>query len=149
MAFSIALYCDYTGAFALCAAPKQMKVPSKSQTNGLVVLTHLCAELSVHCKQSSWRLSQSWFLPFLELLMMCFAASAVTRKKKKKCVFVSFLQRDYGGPLVCQDGEIRVVVGVSVHGRGCARANQPGIFINVPFYTQWIHKVFKYYPNPE
>lgn len=59
------------------------------------------------------------------------------------------LQRDYGGPLVCQDGDIKVIVGVSVHGRGCARANQPGIFINVPFYTQWIYKVFKYYPNPE
>uniref|UniRef100_A0AAQ5ZFV6 Hepatopoietin-A n=1 Tax=Amphiprion ocellaris TaxID=80972 RepID=A0AAQ5ZFV6_AMPOC len=58
-------------------------------------------------------------------------------------------ERDYGGPLVCQDGEIRVIVGVSVPGRGCARANQPGIFINVPFYTQWIYKVFKYYPNPE
>eukprot|EP00064_Thunnus_orientalis_P001589 superscaffoldBa00000109_g1592 len=58
-------------------------------------------------------------------------------------------ERDYGGPLVCQDGESRVIVGVSVHGRGCARANQPGIFINVPFYTQWIYKVFKYYPNPE
>ncbi|KAK1887745.1 Hepatocyte growth factor [Dissostichus eleginoides] len=58
-------------------------------------------------------------------------------------------ERDYGGPLVCQDGEIRVIVGVSVHGRGCARANQPGIFINVPFYTQWIYKVFKHYPNPE
>lgn len=58
-------------------------------------------------------------------------------------------ERDYGGPLVCQDGELRVIVGVSVHGRGCARANQPGIFINVPYYTQWIYKVFKYYPNPE
>ncbi|CAB1431083.1 unnamed protein product [Pleuronectes platessa] len=58
-------------------------------------------------------------------------------------------ERDYGGPLVCQDRDSRVIVGVSVHGRGCARANQPGIFINVPFYTQWIHKVFKYYPNPE
>ncbi|XP_058502441.1 hepatocyte growth factor isoform X1 [Solea solea] len=56
-------------------------------------------------------------------------------------------ERDYGGPLVCQDGEIRVIVGVSVHGRSCARANQPGIFINVPFYTQWIYKVFRYYPN--
>uniref|UniRef100_A0A669CWD4 Hepatocyte growth factor n=1 Tax=Oreochromis niloticus TaxID=8128 RepID=A0A669CWD4_ORENI len=56
-------------------------------------------------------------------------------------------ERDYGGPLVCQDGYIRVIVGVSVHGRGCARANQPSIFINVPFYTQWIYKVFKYYPN--
>nr|XP_020468372.1 hepatocyte growth factor [Monopterus albus] len=49
-------------------------------------------------------------------------------------------ERDYGGPLVCQDGDIRVIAGVSVHGRGCARANQPGIFINVPFYTQWIYK---------
>ncbi|KAM6936841.1 hepatocyte growth factor [Xenentodon cancila] len=58
-------------------------------------------------------------------------------------------ERDYGGPLVCQDGEIRVIVGVSVHGRGCARANQPDIFINVPYYTQWIYKVFKYYPNLE
>ncbi|XP_034032526.1 hepatocyte growth factor [Thalassophryne amazonica] len=56
-------------------------------------------------------------------------------------------ERDYGGPLVCQDGDSRVIVGVSIHGRGCARANQPGIFINVPFYTQWIHKVFKYYPE--
>lgn len=61
--------------------------------------------------------------------------------------FLFFSQRDYGGPLVCQDGYIRVIVGVSVHGRGCARANQPSIFINVPFYTQWIYKVFKYYPN--
>ncbi|XP_053742446.1 hepatocyte growth factor [Synchiropus splendidus] len=58
-------------------------------------------------------------------------------------------ERDYGGPLICQDGHTKVIVGISVHGRGCARANQPGIFINVPFYTQWIHKVFKYYPNPE
>ncbi|KAK7892182.1 hypothetical protein WMY93_024145 [Mugilogobius chulae] len=58
-------------------------------------------------------------------------------------------ERDYGGPLVCQDGDIRVIVGVSVHGRGCARTNQPAIFINVPFYAQWIYKVFKHYPNPE
>uniref|UniRef100_A0A672GQQ6 Hepatopoietin-A n=1 Tax=Salarias fasciatus TaxID=181472 RepID=A0A672GQQ6_SALFA len=58
-------------------------------------------------------------------------------------------ERDYGGPLVCQDGDIRVIVGVSVHGRGCARANQPSIFINVPFYTQWMYKVFKHYPNPD
>uniref|UniRef100_A0A3Q0T1F7 Hepatocyte growth factor n=1 Tax=Amphilophus citrinellus TaxID=61819 RepID=A0A3Q0T1F7_AMPCI len=58
-------------------------------------------------------------------------------------------ERDYGGPLVCQDGDIRVIVGVSVHGRGCARANQPSIFINVPYYTQWIYKVFRYYPNTD
>uniref|UniRef100_A0A6Q2ZBM7 Hepatopoietin-A n=1 Tax=Esox lucius TaxID=8010 RepID=A0A6Q2ZBM7_ESOLU len=56
-------------------------------------------------------------------------------------------ERDYGGPLVCQEGESKVIVGVSVHGRGCARTNRPGIFINVPFYTAWIHKVFKHYPQ--
>lgn len=58
-------------------------------------------------------------------------------------------ERDYGGPLVCQDGDIKVIVGVSVHGRGCARQNQPGIFINVPFYTQWIYKVFRTHPDPQ
>ncbi|XP_057692146.1 hepatocyte growth factor [Corythoichthys intestinalis] len=58
-------------------------------------------------------------------------------------------ERDYGGPLVCQDGELKVIIGVSVHGRGCARANRPAIFINVPFYTQWIYKVFRHYPESE
>uniref|UniRef100_A0A8C6SRI3 Hepatocyte growth factor b n=1 Tax=Neogobius melanostomus TaxID=47308 RepID=A0A8C6SRI3_9GOBI len=48
---------------------------------------------------------------------------------------------------VCEDGDIKVIVGVSVHGRGCARTNQPAIFINVPFYTHWIYKVFKHYPT--
>uniref|UniRef100_A0A8C9TNP9 Hepatocyte growth factor n=1 Tax=Scleropages formosus TaxID=113540 RepID=A0A8C9TNP9_SCLFO len=58
-------------------------------------------------------------------------------------------ERDYGGPLVCQEGESKVILGVSIHGRGCARANRPAIFVNVPFYTDWIHKVFRYYSNLE
>ncbi|XP_036373679.1 hepatocyte growth factor [Megalops cyprinoides] len=58
-------------------------------------------------------------------------------------------EKDYGGPLVCQEGESKVILGVSIHGRGCARANRPGVFINVPFYTQWIHKVFRYYSRLE
>ncbi|MFT7799312.1 hepatocyte growth factor isoform X2 [Arapaima gigas] len=58
-------------------------------------------------------------------------------------------ERDYGGPLVCQEGESKVVLGVSIHGRGCALHNRPGIFVNVPFYSEWIHKVFKYYPSLE
>uniref|UniRef100_A0A8D0C8T6 Hepatocyte growth factor n=1 Tax=Scleropages formosus TaxID=113540 RepID=A0A8D0C8T6_SCLFO len=62
---------------------------------------------------------------------------------------VHVLQRDYGGPLVCQEGESKVILGVSIHGRGCARANRPAIFVNVPFYTDWIHKVFRYYSNLE
>ncbi|KAJ8389988.1 hypothetical protein AAFF_G00111490 [Aldrovandia affinis] len=57
--------------------------------------------------------------------------------------------KDYGGPLVCQEGESKVILGVSVHGRGCALANRPAIFINVPFYADWIHKVFKYYSHLE
>lgn len=63
---------------------------------------------------------------------------------QKICFVFLLLQRDYGGPLVCQDGDLRVIIGISVHGRGCARANQPDIFINVPYYTQWIYKVFKH-----
>ncbi|XP_023647256.1 hepatocyte growth factor-like isoform X1 [Paramormyrops kingsleyae] len=58
-------------------------------------------------------------------------------------------ERDYGGPLVCQEGGSKVILGVSIHGRGCARANRPAVFVNVPYYTQWIHKVFRYYSNLE
>uniref|UniRef100_A0A8C9SGL2 Hepatocyte growth factor n=1 Tax=Scleropages formosus TaxID=113540 RepID=A0A8C9SGL2_SCLFO len=58
-------------------------------------------------------------------------------------------ERDYGGPLVCQEGESKIILGVSIHGRGCALHNRPGIFVNVPFYSEWIHKVFKYYPSLE
>ncbi|KAM6960582.1 hepatocyte growth factor [Aplochiton taeniatus] len=56
-------------------------------------------------------------------------------------------ERDYGGPLVCQEGDSRVIVGVSVHGIGCGRAGRPGVFVNVPFYTRWIHKVLVHYEN--
>ncbi|XP_042631494.1 hepatocyte growth factor-like [Cyprinus carpio] len=58
-------------------------------------------------------------------------------------------EKDYGGPLVCQESNSRVIVGVSINGRGCARHNRPAIFVNVAFYTGWIHKVYKHYPNSE
>uniref|UniRef100_A0A6Q2XRU5 Hepatopoietin-A n=1 Tax=Esox lucius TaxID=8010 RepID=A0A6Q2XRU5_ESOLU len=54
-------------------------------------------------------------------------------------------ERDYGGPLVCQERESKVIVGVSIHGRGCALAQRPAIFVNVAFYSGWIHKVFRHY----
>ncbi|MGH0151190.1 UNVERIFIED_CONTAM: hypothetical protein FKN15_031116 [Acipenser sinensis] len=52
-------------------------------------------------------------------------------------------EKDYGGPLVCEEHDVKVVQGVSVHGRGCGRPNRPGIFVSIPYYTDWIHKVFK------
>lgn len=56
-------------------------------------------------------------------------------------------ERDYGGSLVCEDRGIKVIIGVSVHGRGCARQNRPGIFVNVAYYANWIHKVYRHYPE--
>ncbi|XP_048865389.1 hepatocyte growth factor-like [Brienomyrus brachyistius] len=58
-------------------------------------------------------------------------------------------ERDYGGPLVCKEGQSKAVLGVSIHGRGCARAGRPAVFVSVPFYAEWIHKVLKYYPSLE
>ncbi|XP_056622680.1 hepatocyte growth factor [Triplophysa dalaica] len=58
-------------------------------------------------------------------------------------------EKDYGGPLVCQESHSKVIVGVSINGRGCARHNRPAIFVKVAFYTGWIHKVYKHYPNSE
>lgn len=58
-------------------------------------------------------------------------------------------EKDYGGPLVCQESNSKVIVGVSINGRGCARHNRPAIFMNVAFYAGWIHKVFRNYPNSE
>ncbi|XP_064877194.1 hepatocyte growth factor-like [Oncorhynchus nerka] len=58
-------------------------------------------------------------------------------------------ERDYGGPLVCQERESKVIVGVSIHGRGCALARRPAIFVNVAYYSGWIHKVFIHYSRLE
>ncbi|KAI7791795.1 hepatocyte growth factor a [Triplophysa rosa] len=58
-------------------------------------------------------------------------------------------ERDYGGPLVCQERESKVIVGVSINGRGCAVARRPAVFVNVAFYSEWIRKVFKYYSDME
>ncbi|XP_076153606.1 hepatocyte growth factor a [Alosa pseudoharengus] len=51
-------------------------------------------------------------------------------------------EKDYGGPLVCQERESKVIMGVSIHGRGCGIAQRPAVFVNVPFYADWIRKVF-------
>uniref|UniRef100_A0A3Q2NV28 Hepatocyte growth factor a n=1 Tax=Fundulus heteroclitus TaxID=8078 RepID=A0A3Q2NV28_FUNHE len=54
--------------------------------------------------------------------------------------------RDYGGPLVCQEHKRKVIIGVSIQRTKCASA-QPALFVNVAFYSEWIYKVFKLYPT--
>ncbi|XP_029019568.1 hepatocyte growth factor a isoform X2 [Betta splendens] len=56
--------------------------------------------------------------------------------------------KDNGGPLVCQEHERKVVVGVSIQRTKCA-SSQPALFVNVAFYSEWIYKVFKLYPSAE
>lgn len=50
--------------------------------------------------------------------------------------------------MVCQEHERKVVVGVSIQRTKCA-SSQPALFVNVAFYSEWIYKVFKLYPNAE
>lgn len=59
-----------------------------------------------------------------------------------------FPQKDNGGPLVCQEHERKVIVGVSIQRTKCA-SSQPALFVNVAFYSEWIYKVFKLYPNAD
>uniref|UniRef100_A0A8C5HD14 Hepatocyte growth factor-like n=1 Tax=Gouania willdenowi TaxID=441366 RepID=A0A8C5HD14_GOUWI len=54
--------------------------------------------------------------------------------------------RDNGGPLVCQEHERKVIIGVSIQRTKCA-SSQPALFVNVAFYSEWIYKVFKLYPT--
>lgn len=60
----------------------------------------------------------------------------------------SFTQKDNGGPLVCQEHERKVIIGVSIQRTKCA-SSQPALFVNVAFYSEWIYKVFKLYPSLE
>ncbi|XP_067861042.1 hepatocyte growth factor [Heptranchias perlo] len=58
---------------------------------------------------------------------------------------VGTCERDYGGPLVCKDGDQNLLQGVIIPGRGCAKPKRPGIFVRVSYYVTWISKVFKTY----
>lgn len=50
--------------------------------------------------------------------------------------------------MVCQEHGHKVVVGVSIQRTKCA-SSQPALFVNVAFYSEWIYKVFRLYPNVE
>nr|XP_014339977.1 PREDICTED: hepatocyte growth factor isoform X2 [Latimeria chalumnae] len=53
---------------------------------------------------------------------------------------------DYGGPLVCEEYNTKLVQGVIIPSRGCAIPNRPAIFVRVASYSDWIHKVTRSYP---
>ncbi|XP_041058687.1 hepatocyte growth factor-like [Carcharodon carcharias] len=58
---------------------------------------------------------------------------------------VGTCERDYGGPLVCEEGDQYLLQGVIIPGRGCAKPKRPGIFVRVSYYVTWITKVFNTY----
>ncbi|XP_067915294.1 hepatocyte growth factor-like [Heterodontus francisci] len=58
---------------------------------------------------------------------------------------VGTCERDYGGPLICEEGDQKLLQGVIIPGRGCAKPKRPGIFVRVSYYVTWIKKVLKIY----
>ncbi|XP_016352287.1 hepatocyte growth factor-like protein isoform X1 [Sinocyclocheilus anshuiensis] len=56
---------------------------------------------------------------------------------------VGACERDYGGPLACQNSDCWVLEGVIIPMRRCGHAGQPNIFIRVSFYVDWIKKVME------
>eukprot|EP00079_Xenopus_tropicalis_P034047 XP_017947818.1 PREDICTED: hepatocyte growth factor isoform X4 [Xenopus tropicalis] len=57
-------------------------------------------------------------------------------------------ERDYGGPLICEENRTHLVQGVIIPGRGCAIQKRPVIFVRVAYYAKWIHKIMLTYKAP-
>ncbi|XP_062853582.1 hepatocyte growth factor-like protein [Trichomycterus rosablanca] len=54
---------------------------------------------------------------------------------------VGACEKDYGGPLACQNSDCWVLEGVIIPMRRCGHPGQPNIFIRVSMYVDWIKKV--------
>ena len=51
---------------------------------------------------------------------------------------------DSGGPLVCIDSDLQPhVAGIISWGKGCAKAQYPGIYTRVGYYVDWIRSIIK------
>jgi len=49
-------------------------------------------------------------------------------------------QGDSGGPLYCRDNlDNWYLGGVISHGKGCARANEAGVYVKLAYYMDWVH----------
>ncbi|KAI5109033.1 hepatocyte growth factor-like protein precursor, partial [Silurus meridionalis] len=56
---------------------------------------------------------------------------------------VGACEKDYGGPLACQNSDCWVLEGVIIPMRRCGHPGQPNIFIRVSMYVDWIKKVME------
>ncbi|KAI1278130.1 Serine proteinase stubble [Halotydeus destructor] len=52
---------------------------------------------------------------------------------------------DSGGPLFTKSGDQAYVIGIVSHGRGCGKANYPGVYTRVSAYIDWIQEIVTRY----
>uniref|UniRef100_A0A3B3UFL6 Transmembrane serine protease 2 n=1 Tax=Poecilia latipinna TaxID=48699 RepID=A0A3B3UFL6_9TELE len=53
---------------------------------------------------------------------------------------VDSCQGDSGGPLVVKTGNVWWLIGITSWGYGCGLRTKPGMYTNVSFFREWIHK---------
>lgn len=50
------------------------------------------------------------------------------------------IQQDGGAPLVCQNKKTGkfTIAGLVIWGKGCGKPGVYGVYVNVPYYREWI-----------